>query len=136
MAVMTQARIVIHFLNEQTGRHFRELNSNLTVIAARLREPQVDLEGVKEMIIRQCKRWKGTSQEEYLRPETLFGKTKFDSYYAAKDLPVTYGNTQTNTGLAEKPNPRNQHVVPNKTDYGAIVAKREKEAMAKQALGT
>lgn len=44
------------------------------------------------MIDRQCQRWMGTSQEEYLRPETLFGKQKFDSYYAAKDLPIQNGN--------------------------------------------
>ena len=40
------------------------------------------------MIIRQVKMWKGTSMAKYLRPETLFNKTKFDSYYAAKDLPI------------------------------------------------
>ncbi len=28
--------------------------------------------------------------QEYLRPETLFGKEKFNGYYAAKDLPVNH----------------------------------------------
>jgi hypothetical protein len=52
----------------------------------------VTLEGVRQMILRQCKRWKGTSQAEYLRPETLFGKSKFDSYYATRDLPICTEN--------------------------------------------
>jgi uncharacterized phage protein (TIGR02220 family) len=82
------SRTIIHLLNEASGKAFREVDSNLSVISARLREGGVSLEGVKAMIHRQCKRWKGTPQEEFLRPETLFGKTKFDGYYAAKDQPV------------------------------------------------
>lgn len=93
----TEARIVIHFLNEQTGRHFRELQTNLSIIEARLKEPGVTLDGVKAMVTRQCLRWKGTEQEEYLRPETLFGKTKFDSYYAARDIPIA-SKSGTSTG--------------------------------------
>lgn len=84
-----ESRTVLHILIEATGRHFRETDSNLEVISARLREPGVNLEGVRKMIARQCARWKGTVQEEFLRPETLFGKTKFDSYYAAGDLPIS-----------------------------------------------
>ena len=83
-----ESRIALHWLNEKSGRHFRETESSLAPINARLKEPDVDIAGVKLMIERQCARWKGTPQEEYLRPETLFGKQKFDSYYAAKDLPV------------------------------------------------
>ena len=91
------SRVALHWLNEKSGRHFRESETSLSVIQARLDEKGVDIEGVKKMIDRQCLRWQGTPQEEYLRPETLFGKTKFDSYYAAKDLPIT---TQDKT---EKP---------------------------------
>ena len=82
------SRTVLHYLNEKCGRHFRETDSNLTFISSRMKEDGVDLVGVKTMIDRQTKRWKGTSQEEYLRPETLFNKTKFDSYYASKDAPI------------------------------------------------
>lgn len=92
------ARIALHFLNEATGRHFRELDTNLSVIAARLSEPEVTLEGVKQMIARQCQRWKGDGKmEEFLRPETLFGKTKFDSYYAAKDQPIHHEQPKSST---------------------------------------
>lgn len=90
-----QARAALHWLNEKSGRHFRESESSLSVIQARLNESGVDIEGVKKMIERQCRRWMGTTQEEYLRPETLFGKTKFDSYYAARDLEIQTTATPT-----------------------------------------
>ncbi|MDE2097623.1 MAG: conserved phage C-terminal domain-containing protein [Patescibacteria group bacterium] len=80
------ARSVLHFLNENSRRHFRETDANLTFISSRLKEPEVDFEGCKKMILRQCKKWLDTEMAEYLRPETLFNKTKFDSYYAARDL--------------------------------------------------
>ena len=81
------SRTALHWLNEKSGKHFRETDTNLAIISNRLKEQGVDIAGIKTMIDRQCKRWLGTDQAEYLRPETLFGKTKFDSYYAAKDQP-------------------------------------------------
>lgn len=82
------ALILINYLNEKSGRAFRESQQSMSPIIARLSESGVDLEGCKKVIERQCALWKGTQQEEYLRPETLFGKTKFDGYWAAKDLPA------------------------------------------------
>ena len=90
------SRAALHLLNEASGNRFREVDCNLKVISARLNEPGVDLAGVKTMILRQCKRWKGTEQADYLRPETIFGKTKFDGYYAAKDQPI-HENDQRNS---------------------------------------
>lgn len=82
------ARAALHWLNEKSGKKFRESEKSLAPINARLKEKGVDIEGVKKMIERQCQRWLGTSMAEYLRPETLFGKEKFDGYYAARELPV------------------------------------------------
>ena len=82
-------RTVLHFLNEAAHVHYREVHANLHVISARLFEPDVTLEGVKTMIQRQCRKWIGTEYADYLRPETLFGKTKFEGYYAAKDQPIS-----------------------------------------------
>lgn len=83
------ARTVLFFLNEASGRRYRETSVNLGFISERLSEDGVDLAGIKLMVSRQCALWKGTDMEHYLRPETLFNKTKFDAYYAAKDLPAT-----------------------------------------------
>jgi uncharacterized phage protein (TIGR02220 family) len=82
------SRAALLYLNEKSGKHFRECESSLAPINARMKEQGVDIEGVKKMIDRQCLRWIGTPQAEYLRPQTLFGKEKFDSYYAARDLPL------------------------------------------------
>lgn len=90
---------VIKFLNETSGRKFRETESNISFIKARLSEPGVTMDGVKAMIVRQWKRWAGTSMEEYIRPETLFNKTKFDGYYAAKDQPI---NENNNSNTAQR----------------------------------
>ena len=83
-----ESRVALHYLNEKSGKHFRECQSSLEPINARLKEDGVEIEGVRRMIDRQCLKWKGTNMEEYLRPQTLFGKEKFDSYYAAKDSPI------------------------------------------------
>jgi uncharacterized phage protein (TIGR02220 family) len=135
----TSARILLHLLNEKTGRHFRETDSSLTPIIARLKEPGVDLDGCKLMIDRQVKRWKGSTQEEYLRPETLFGKTKFESYYAAKDLPIQQyepdqrnGHHKTNS-LNPAADRRNAGTIGD-TDYGAAgIRKLAKQEAARLA---
>lgn len=80
--------LVLESLNKLSGKKFRNTETNLGFISQRLSEPEVTTEGVIKMVERQCKRWAGTERSEYLRPETLFGKTKFDGYYAAKDQPI------------------------------------------------
>ena len=40
------------------------------------------------MIDRQVAQWSGTHMAEYLQPSTLFGKSKFDQYFAKRDEPV------------------------------------------------
>lgn len=82
------ARASLAWLNEKSGHHYRETDPNLKVISARLSEKDVTIDGVKLMIERMVKKWKGTDMADYLRPETLFGKQKFDSYYAAKEQPI------------------------------------------------
>jgi uncharacterized phage protein (TIGR02220 family) len=96
-----ESRVALHYLNEKSGKHFRETAENLGFIQARLREPEVTIAGIKLMIDRQCRRWLNTSQAEYLRPQTLFNHTKFDSYYAAKDQPIN-----DNASSPAKPEPK------------------------------
>ena len=95
-------RVALHWLNEKSGRKFRECSSSLDPINARMNETDVTLEGVKLMIERQCKLWKGGTMEEFLRPSTLFGKEKFESYYAAKDLPINENNAGINGNSHER----------------------------------
>jgi uncharacterized phage protein (TIGR02220 family) len=85
------SRTVLFLLKEATGSQFREVDTNLKFISERLKEHGVTLDGVKRMIARQVKKWKGTDMEQYLRPSTLFNATKFEGYYASKDQPVFEG---------------------------------------------
>lgn len=96
------ARSVLHVLNEGSGKKFREADGNLAIISQRLNEDGVTFEGVRLMVNRQCKLWLGTEMAEYLRPETLFRKSKFDGYYAAREMEVTKGKGKNGSG--GKPN--------------------------------
>lgn len=80
---------LLNLLNELTGKKFRAVESSLNPIMERLSECDVTEEGCVKMIRRQVINW-STNPEmcEYLRPETLFRKSKFNSYYAAKDQPA------------------------------------------------
>lgn len=108
----SKARIVLHYLNQSAGRKYRETDANFTIIQARLDEVNGDLEGVKMMIDRQVQRWKGTDQEEYLRPETLFGKQKFGAYYDNRDQPIVRNGSV-------RPVHRAEDDLPNYTGVGA-----------------
>lgn len=80
---------ILDYLNQKTGRKFRESNGTLTPIKQRLSEKEVTVEGVLKMIDRQTILWKGDGKmEEYLRPSTLFRERNFNEYYAAREIPV------------------------------------------------
>lgn len=96
------SRIALHWLNEKSGKRFRETETSLAPINARLSEPDVDIEGVKMMIERQCKLWAGTKMQEYLTPTTLFGKEKFSNYYANREQPII---------LTDKPEKEKHHFI-------------------------
>lgn len=97
-----QAVEVLEFLNEQAGKSFRPVESNLKLIMARLRTGAT-VQNCKGVIVRKCRDWLGDPEMvKYLRPETLFNATKFESYLgqrrseavcdaknAAKDSQVT-----------------------------------------------
>lgn len=85
------ARAVLHILNEIAGRSFRETDANLKLIKMRLKEPGVEVEGIRKMIKRQLDMWRGTEFERFLRPETLFNATKFSGYYDDREQPVKRG---------------------------------------------
>lgn len=121
------ARVALYTLNEASGRNYRETDTNLSVISARLSEPGVDIDGVRLMLARQCKKWKGTAQEDYLRPTTLFGKEKFDGYYAARNAKI-----EVDSRDRPKVNQRNEGTCVNPlNDYGALAKRKSEEGMAR-----
>lgn len=88
------ARSVLHYLNEATGRPFRECDSNLAPITARMREHNATFADVKVMIDRQCRSWKGGQFEEHLCPSTLFRPSNFERYYTARNMPIRDENNR------------------------------------------
>lgn len=70
--------LVLNYLNEKAGTHYKAVESNLKFIKARLKDYTVN--DLKTVIDRKCAEWQGTKMQMYLRPETLFNATKFESY--------------------------------------------------------
>lgn len=71
-------REIINYLNEKTGAKFRYCESNNKFIRARLKDYSIN--EIKAVINAKVAEWQGTTMEKYLRPETLFNATKFESY--------------------------------------------------------
>ncbi len=71
---------VIAFLNAKAGRKFDVNGANADHVIARLRDGET-LEDLRAVIAMKVRDWKGDEKmAEFLRPETLFNRTKFASY--------------------------------------------------------
>lgn len=109
---MNKARPVLHLLNQESGRAFRETEANLLLIAARLDEEGVTVESMMQMVRRQCAKWRNDPKmSEFLRPETLFGKTKFESYHANRNMPINDESGSGRNGQPSASEQRNRHIM-------------------------
>ena len=84
---------IIDYLNEKTGRSFRNVDANKKLIKARWNDGY-KLDDFKTVIDNMVANWSGkefngTPAETYLQPKTLFSN-KFDSYL--NQIPKTYVN--------------------------------------------
>lgn len=71
---------IISCLNKHSNSRYRsQSKSSQKFITARLTE--YSKEDIIETTKFMCDKWKGTNQECYLRPETLYNETKFQNYY-------------------------------------------------------
>ena len=75
----TEAMEILTFLNTKTGCRYRPVLANLELIAARLHEGATP-EECRQVIAKKTREWKGSDMESYLRPATLFNRTKFAQY--------------------------------------------------------
>lgn len=74
---------IIDHLNLKAGKNFKhETGSTKTAIRARFKEG-FNLDDFIKVIDNMTDKWKGTKQEEYLRPSTLFSPSKFEGYLNA-----------------------------------------------------
>lgn len=75
---------VIDYLNNETGKSFKNVESNRKLIRARFHDG-FTLDDFKKVIDTKAAEWRGTDMEQYLRPITLFG-TRFESYLNQKPV--------------------------------------------------
>ena len=73
-----QAKAILDYLNEMTGKNYRHVESNIKMVSSRIKE--YSHEEVAKVVAHRCKKWKGTKMEEYLRPMTLFRASNFANY--------------------------------------------------------
>lgn len=75
---------IVAYLNEKAGTKFRASSDRTqSLIRARLAEG-FTLEDFQTVIDKKCADWVNTDYQQYLRPITLFDKTKFENYLNAK----------------------------------------------------
>lgn len=86
--ISREARLIaektIQYLNERTGATFSTKGSNVDIISARISEG-FSLADFKLVIDKKVADWKGSDYEKFLRPMTLFAKTKFENYLNSND---------------------------------------------------
>jgi uncharacterized phage protein (TIGR02220 family) len=70
---------VLDHLNRKTGRTYRPVEANLRLIAARLKESSLD-DCIRVIDLKTDEWLNDPKMAQYLRPETLFGATKFAQY--------------------------------------------------------
>lgn len=70
---------IIGYLNEKTGKRYRNVESTKRLIRARWAEGY-RLDDFRRVIDVKVSEWKGTKFERYLQPSTLFAPSHFDEY--------------------------------------------------------
>lgn len=75
--------IIIEYLNIKARKKFKNVESNAKFIRARF-EKGYTVDDLKQVIDTKVADWLDTEQAKYLRPETLFNATKFQSYINQK----------------------------------------------------
>jgi uncharacterized phage protein (TIGR02220 family) len=71
---------VLDFLNSKTGRNYEAVPANLELISARLRDG-ASVDDLRAVVAKKTREWAGDEKmAQYLRPATLFNRTKFAQY--------------------------------------------------------
>lgn len=78
--LLVAAQEIIKYLNEKAGTHYRTSSKEtVAMIKARMND-HYTVDDFEKVIDVKVAEWKGTDQERYLRPETLFRPSHFESY--------------------------------------------------------
>lgn len=74
---------IIKYLNDKTGKNFRTTAATRRFISARFTDGFTEADFIR-VIDNQVNAWIGTDMEQYLRPQTLFRPSNFESYLNKK----------------------------------------------------
>lgn len=75
-----EAKELIGFLNQKTGRNYEPVDANMDLIVARLRDGAT-MQECRSVIAKKCREWQADEKMAiYLRPATLFNRMKFAQY--------------------------------------------------------
>lgn len=78
-----QSQEILEYLNLKSGKKFSLRGRTLGFISSRLAD--FSAADLKRVIDLKVQHWRGTEMDKYLRPETLFNATKFESYVNEKE---------------------------------------------------
>lgn len=74
------AKAILIFLNDKTSRNYQPVKANIEMIVARLKEGATERQ-CRLVVLRKFHDWGNDEKmSEYLRPATLFNRTKFAQY--------------------------------------------------------
>lgn len=88
---------VLRYIEECTGRKFKES----TDLLARIGEGYT-FEQFSKMINYKASEWMGTDMQKYLRPSTLFNKTKFEGYLSDAEQGVQTHEEYQRNNISDK----------------------------------
>lgn len=98
MKLRAEAIHVLLKLNETAGTSFamtgRKAETNIRLVTARFSEGYTKQE-LFSLIAHKVKEWKGTKMERYIRPSTLFKKSKIDGYI--NEISIVKNDAGTNS---------------------------------------
>jgi uncharacterized phage protein (TIGR02220 family) len=85
-----KAESVLTWLNGKSRRNYRPSPTNLDMIVNRLKDGIADWQ-LRAIITRKCREWDTDEMRKYLRPATLFNKTKCEQYLGELPREDGYG---------------------------------------------
>ena len=91
---------IVDYLNEKTKKHYQNKGATYDIIKARLNDGYT-IKDCKYIIDVKASQWLNTDMEKYLRPETLFNRTKFESYLNEQISKYNTGNYDVSGGFEE-----------------------------------
>ncbi len=80
-----EANEVIRYLNFAAEKNYGFINSHQAFIKARLKEGHT-VEDCKKVVDIKVAEWKGTDNDKFLRPKTLFNPSNFEGYLNQKTI--------------------------------------------------